>query len=768
MRYAMSVHGGAGALERAAGEALRPRLQAGLAAALDAGEGVLAAGGAALDAVERAVRVLEDDPFFNAGRGASPTTTGALQLDAAIMDGATLRCGAAVGLKHTVNPVALARAVMERTPHVMLAGAAADRFAERAGLRTAGRDYFRDDTRPRLVEQARRASRHGTVGAVAVDSAGHLAAATSTGGVHGQMTGRVGDTPIIGAGTYADGALRRLLHRLRRGVHPPRRRRADRLHGRGGPASGGRRGRDSGPRAASGRRRTDSRRRRGRHGPAHERRQHVVRVEGRGGGRRIPAVAGGDRRLTVGRRVPRPSADRRRPTSLGVRRISRHGQTSLAVAPPTGRPSAAGLTTRAGAAILAASAGRGGKGHGHGGSTRTSTTRLRSPGGELRQASKQEHRDMKVLVVGSGGREHALAWKIAQSPLVDRLFCAPGNAGIAQVAECVDIDSGDILNLRKFARQNAIDLTVVGPEAPLTRGLVDAFRAADLRAFGPSQQAARLEGSKVFAKQLMQRHGIPTAEFRVFNGADRAKAYLDMVGPPVVVKADGLAAGKGVIVCRTIEEAKDAVDRIMIRREFGAAGEQIIVESLLEGEEASMIAFTDGRTIAVLPSTPGPQGRLRRRPRPQHRRYGRLQPRAARHRRPGRPGRARGAGADRPRHEPRGQAVPRRPLRRHHGHRRRPAGAGVQLPHGRPRDAAPDDPAEERPGPHPAGHDGRHAGGHRAGVGRAAGRLRGHGLRRLPEPLREGPPDQRPGRGRRRWRTWSSSTRARRCWTARW
>ncbi len=204
MRYAMAVHGGAGAMDRAAGEALRPRLQAGLEAALDAGQAVLAAGGAALDAVERAVRVLEDDPFFNAGRGASPTTTGALQLDAAIMDGATLRCGAAVGLKRTANPVALARAVMERTPHVMLAGAAADRFAARQGLRTAGRDYFRDDTRPRLVEAARRASAHGTVGAVAVDSAGHLAAATSTGGVHGQMTGRVGDTPVIGAGTYAD------------------------------------------------------------------------------------------------------------------------------------------------------------------------------------------------------------------------------------------------------------------------------------------------------------------------------------------------------------------------------------------------------------------------------------------------------------------------------------------------------------------------------------------------------------------------------------
>ncbi len=200
MRYAMAVHGGAGAMEREAGEALRPRLREGLAAALDAGAEVLAAGGAALDAVERAVRALEDDPLFNAGRGASPTTTGALQLDASIMDGATLRCGAAVGLKRTVNPVSLARAVMERTPHVMLCGAAADRFAARAGLRTAGRDYFLDDTRRRLVE----GTRHGTVGAVAVDAAGRLAAATSTGGVHGQMTGRVGDTPIIGAGTYAD------------------------------------------------------------------------------------------------------------------------------------------------------------------------------------------------------------------------------------------------------------------------------------------------------------------------------------------------------------------------------------------------------------------------------------------------------------------------------------------------------------------------------------------------------------------------------------
>lgn len=200
MGYAIAVHGGAGAMERAAGEALRPRLRAGLEAAIEAGSCVLADGGTALDAVERVVRALEDDPLFNAARGASRTTTGALQLDASIMDGSTLRCGAVVGVKRTVNPVSLARAVMERTPHVMLAGAAADRFAVRQGLKTAGRDYFLNDTRRRLIEE----TGHGTVGAVALDASGRLAAATSTGGVSGQLTGRVGDTPVIGAGTYAD------------------------------------------------------------------------------------------------------------------------------------------------------------------------------------------------------------------------------------------------------------------------------------------------------------------------------------------------------------------------------------------------------------------------------------------------------------------------------------------------------------------------------------------------------------------------------------
>lgn len=209
---------------------------------------------------------------------------------------------------------------------------------------------------------------------------------------------------------------------------------------------------------------------------------------------------------------------------------------------------------------------------------------------------------MRVLVVGGGGREHALVWKIAESPLVDRIYCAPGNAGIAQHANCVDIDAEDITALRKFALDKEIDLTVVGPEGPLCAGIVDAFEARDLRIFGPPEKAARLEGSKVFAKSLMDRHSIPTATFRTFDSADRAKAYIDMVGAPIVVKADGLAGGKAAIICDTKEEARRAINRIMIEGEFGDAGEQVVVEECLRGEEASVLAFTDGHSIAILPA----------------------------------------------------------------------------------------------------------------------------------------------------------------------
>jgi len=209
---------------------------------------------------------------------------------------------------------------------------------------------------------------------------------------------------------------------------------------------------------------------------------------------------------------------------------------------------------------------------------------------------------MKVLVVGGGGREHALVWKIAQSPLVDKIYCAPGNAGIARHAECINIGAAEVVRLRKLASDKGIDLTVVGPEAPLCEGIVDSFRAEGLKIFGPTRRAARLEGSKVFAKELMHRHGIPTATFRVFNSPERARAYVEMVDAPVVVKADGLAAGKGVLVCKTPTEAYSAINKTMIDRDFGDSGDRIVIEDCLVGEEASVLAFTDGKTIAVLPS----------------------------------------------------------------------------------------------------------------------------------------------------------------------
>ncbi len=211
---------------------------------------------------------------------------------------------------------------------------------------------------------------------------------------------------------------------------------------------------------------------------------------------------------------------------------------------------------------------------------------------------------MNILIVGGGGREHALAWKIAQSPSVDKIYCAPGNAGIAEIAECVAIAPSEMSSLQHFAVKHRIDLTVVGPELPLTHGIVDVFEKAGLRIFGPSRDAARLEGSKIFAKQLMQKYHIPTAAFTVFNDATAAKDYLVKgKNTPVVIKADGLAAGKGVFPSLTVEDALAAVDRIMIHREFGAAGSRIIAEQFLCGEEASFICFTDGTSIIPMPSS---------------------------------------------------------------------------------------------------------------------------------------------------------------------
>jgi phosphoribosylamine--glycine ligase len=207
---------------------------------------------------------------------------------------------------------------------------------------------------------------------------------------------------------------------------------------------------------------------------------------------------------------------------------------------------------------------------------------------------------MKVLVVGGGGREHALCWKIARSPLVDRLYCAPGNGGTAEVAENLDIGAGDLRELYKFAKQEKVDLTVVGPEGPLAAGIVDAFEQGGLRIFGPSARAARLESSKVFAKNLMRKHALPTAEFKVFTRADEARSYLRQAYYPLVVKADGLAQGKGVTVCAAAADALDAVERLMEKKELGEAGTRIVVEEALRGEEVSVFALTDARAILVL------------------------------------------------------------------------------------------------------------------------------------------------------------------------
>lgn len=208
---------------------------------------------------------------------------------------------------------------------------------------------------------------------------------------------------------------------------------------------------------------------------------------------------------------------------------------------------------------------------------------------------------MKVLVVGQGGREHVLAWKLSQSPRVEQVFCAPGNAGTAVDATNVDIASDDVSRLVKFAETEQIDLTVVGPEAPLVAGITDAFDAAGLRVFGPSKAAAQLEGSKVFAKEVMRQANVPTAESSVFHDANDAIRYVeDREEVPLVVKADGLAAGKGVAVCSNRTEAIEAIQQIMVENAFGDAGAQLLIEDRLVGQEVSILAIVDGRTIVTL------------------------------------------------------------------------------------------------------------------------------------------------------------------------
>ena len=210
---------------------------------------------------------------------------------------------------------------------------------------------------------------------------------------------------------------------------------------------------------------------------------------------------------------------------------------------------------------------------------------------------------MKVLLVGGGGREHALAWKIAQSPKVTKLFCAPGNAGISQVAECVPIAAEAVHELLQFAKDQKIDLTVVGPEQPLVIGIVDTFRQQGLRIFGPTQGAARLEGSKVFTKRFLEKYRIPTASYGIFDTYEAALSSIQKDNFPLVMKADGLAAGKGVLICQDFGEGKEALEVFFRKRAFRAAGKRIVIEEFLKGEEVSYIAFSDGEHFLPLASS---------------------------------------------------------------------------------------------------------------------------------------------------------------------
>ena len=209
---------------------------------------------------------------------------------------------------------------------------------------------------------------------------------------------------------------------------------------------------------------------------------------------------------------------------------------------------------------------------------------------------------MKVLIVGSGGREHAIAWKVAKSSKVDKIYCAPGNAGIAEIAECVDIGAMEFDKLVAFAKEKAIDLTIIGMDDPLVGGVVDEFEKAGLRVFGPRKNAAILEGSKAFSKDLMKKYNIPTAAYETFDSAEKAMQYLETSKYPIVLKADGLALGKGVLICNTKEEAMDGVKTLMLDKQFGQAGNTIVVEEFMTGREVSGLSFVDGKTIKIMTS----------------------------------------------------------------------------------------------------------------------------------------------------------------------
>ena len=209
---------------------------------------------------------------------------------------------------------------------------------------------------------------------------------------------------------------------------------------------------------------------------------------------------------------------------------------------------------------------------------------------------------MRILIVGSGGREHAIAWKCAQSKRVDKIFCAPGNAGIGQIAECIPITAMEFDKLVAFAKEQKIDLTIIGMDDPLVGGIVDVFEAAGLRVFGPRKNAAILEGSKAFSKDLMKKYNIPTAGYETFNSPEAALEYLKTAEYPTVLKADGLALGKGVLICNTKEEAEEGVKTLMLDKQFGSAGDRIVIEEFMTGREVSVLSFVDGHTIKIMTS----------------------------------------------------------------------------------------------------------------------------------------------------------------------
>lgn len=285
---------------------------------------------------------------------------------------------------------------------------------------------------------------------------------------------------------------------------------------------------------------------------------------------------------------------------------------------------------------------------------------------------------MKILIVGGGGREHAIAWKLAKSPKVEKMYCAPGNAGIAEVAECVNIGVMEFDKLVAFAKEHEIDLTVVAPDDPLAAGAVDAFEAAGLRAFGPRANAAILEGSKAFSKDLMKKYGIPTAAYETFNDPEKALAYLETAKMPIVLKADGLALGKGVLICKDLEEAKAGVKTLMMDKQFGSAGDEIVIEEFMTRPRGFRIILRRWKDHQDHDFRSGSQAREGRRPGTEHRRYGNLLSEPVLHPGGGCILQRTHLPEDGRRHEGRGQRVQGHHLLRPDADCRRSEGTGVQ------------------------------------------------------------------------------------------